>query len=264
MRQTTRLAAFSLAGSRAGMTLVFLLRVSGAASAGPTPNAEDLLKRVFENYRATTSVTSLAMTVHRAEWERRFSMTAWTRGGKDALVRFIAPAMDAGNATLQLGGETWVFNPKLNAVIKLPPGMMSQSWMGSDFSYDDLSKSEDLLTEYRHRVVASDTAAGHVMWTVEATPNPGAPVVWGKVVLKIRDDYVITEETFLDQDMRPVRRMQSEKIGLLDGRAYPTVMVMYPLDKPTQFTRVETLAARFNTPVAGYVFSLSNLQNPRP
>lgn len=204
------------------------------------------------------------MTVHRPEWERHLELKAWTRGRDDALVRFVAPAKDAGNATLKLGTDTWVFNPKLNEVIKLPASMMSQSWMGSDFSYNDLAKSEDIITEYTHRISATDRDTGHTVWTVEAIPKPGAPVVWGKVTLKIRDDDVVTEEAFFDQDLKPVRRMQTNRIALLGGRPYPVTMTMHPLDALDRWTRVDTSEGRFEISVPEYFFTLSNLQNPRP
>ena len=243
---------------------IFLLTAGAPpALAAAAPNADAILQRAFDNYRAKSSQTTVAMTIHRPAWERRLGVKAWTRGMDDALVRFTAPAADAGNATLKLGNDTWVYNPKLNQVIKLPASMMSQSWMGSDFSYNDLAKSDDLITEYTHRLIATDQAGGHTLWTIEADPKAGAPVVWGKVVLKIRDDNVFVEETFYDQDMKPARRMTADKIGLLAGRAYPVVMTMHPLDQPNQWTRIETDDGRFDVSVPGYFFTLSNLQNPR-
>ncbi len=227
------------------------------------PDADAILKRAFDNYRAGSSTTSVAMTVHRPDWERHLELKAWTRGEDDALVRFVAPPKDAGNATLKLGRDTWVFNPKLNEVIKLPASMMSQSWMGSDFSYNDLAKSEDIITEYTHSMLATEQLGDHTVWTIEAVPKPGAPVVWGKVTLKIRDDYVVTEETFFDQDMKPARHMLTEKVATLGDRPYPVMMTMHPLDTPAQWTRVDTTEGRFNISVPDYFFTLSNLQNPR-
>src|SRR5579863_5289952 len=170
---------------RAGLSMSILLMwlVSGTAASAATPSADTILHKAYDNYRSTGSQTQVSMTVHRPAWERRMDMKAWTRGDNDALVRFTAPAKDAGNATLKLGRDTWVYNPRLNQVIKLPASMMAQSWMGSDFSYDDLAKSTDILTDYTHRLVGTAQAAGHTVWTIEATPTPGAPVVWGKVSL---------------------------------------------------------------------------------
>lgn len=244
--------------------LVAILVLGPAAGAKAAPDADTLLRQVYENYRADSSQSTVTMTVHRKAWERRFELRAWTRGDDDALVRFTAPAKDAGNATLKLKNDTWVFNPRLNQVIKLPASMLSQSWMGSDFSYNDLAKSEDIIRLYTHRVVATEQAAGHTVWTVEATPRPGAPVVWGKVRLKVRDDHVIAEELYFDQDMKPVRRMQTDRVAPLGGRPYPVMMTMYPLDIPGQWTRVETTDGRFNVGAPAYLFTLSNLQNPRP
>jgi outer membrane lipoprotein-sorting protein len=243
--------------------IIGLAAATAPAAFAATPNAEAILQRAFDNYRAKSSTTTVSMTIHRPAWERRLSMRAWTRGQDDALVRFIAPAGDAGNATLKLGADTWVYNPKLNQVIKLPASMMTQSWMGSDFSYNDLAKSEDLMNQYTHRVIGTVQAGGHTTWSIEADPKLGAPVVWGKVVLVVRDDNVFVEETFYDQDMQPARRMTADKIAVLAGRAYPVVMTMHPLDQPNQWTRIETEDGRFDQNVPGYFFTLSNLQNPR-
>ena len=204
------------------------------------------------------------MTIHRPAWERHLSLQAWTRGDDDALVRFTAPAKDAGNATLKLGRDTWVFNPKLNQVIKLPASMMSQAWMGSDFSYDDLAKSEDILTDYSHRLLATRQAGGHTEWTIEADPKPGAPVVWGKLTVTIRDDCVITAGDLLRSGHEAGSPDGHRRVGQLGGRPYPVVMTMRPLDQPGQWTRIETAAGRFNAAVPAWRFTLSNLQNPRP
>jgi len=249
---------------RASLSIAILLTLCAArAGAAAAPNADAILRQAYENYRASSSTSTVAMTVHRPDWERHMDMKAWTRGDSDALVRFTGPAKDAGNATLKLAADTWVFNPKLNQVIKLPASMMSQAWMGSDFSYNDLSKSEDILTDYTHRLTATASVGGHTVWTIEATPKQGAPVVWGKVDMQVRDDDVIMGETFYDQDGKPARQMTVDRIAPLGGRPYPVSMTMHPLDQPGQWTRIETSGAEFNAAVPAYLFTLSNLQNPR-
>ena len=244
------------------LTALLICLLARPALAAP-PDAEAILRQAYANYRSAGSQSSVAMTIHRPEWERHMDLHAWTRGDDDALVRFTAPAKDAGNATLKLANDTWVFNPKLNQVIKLPASMMSQSWMGSDFSYDDLAKSEAILTDYTHAVTATAQADGHTVWTIDATPKPGAPVVWGKVALEVRDDYVLLGETFFDQDMKPARRMTADRVGLLGGRPYPVTMTMHPLDEADRWTRIETSGGQFDLDLPAYLFTLSNLQNPR-
>lgn len=243
--------------------MIAAIGLAASALSAPAPDADAILRQAFQNYRATSSETTVAMTIHRPAWDRHMEMKGWTRGEDGALVRFIAPVKDAGNAMLALGRESWVFNPKLNQVIKLPASMLAHSWMGLDFSHNDLSKSTDIISLYTHRLVSTQQVGGHTLWTMEATPKPGAAVVWGKVSLKIRDDYVLMEQTFFDQDNKPARRMQTDKVGPLDARLYPLIMTMHPIDLPNQWTRIETLDARFNVPVPAYRFTLSNLQNPR-
>ena len=247
-----------------GLILAFCLVILGAgATRAATPDADQLLRRTFDNFRADTSQATVGMTIHRPDWERSLQMKSFTRGDTDALVRFLAPPKDAGNATLKLTTGTWVFNPKLNQVIQLPASMMAQSWMGSDFSYNDLAKSTELLTEYTHRIIATESDGGHTVWTVECDPKPGQPIVWGKVTIKLRDDYVVLEEVYFDQDMKPARTMTTDKIGPLGGRDYPLVMTMHPSDTPGSWTRIETSDATFNIALPDYLFTLSNLQNPR-
>jgi outer membrane lipoprotein-sorting protein len=226
-------------------------------------DATALVRAAFDNWRAKSSEIAVTMTVHRPQWERSMSMKAWTKGDDDGLVRFVAPAKDAGNATLMLGNDTWVFNPKLNQVIKLPGSMLSQSWMGSDFSYNDLARSDELLTDYTHTIVAQAKDGGHAVYTIDAVPRPGAPVVWGKLQVRVRDDGVMLGETYFDQDMKPVRSMTTDKVAVLGGRPYPVVMTMRPAGESGKWTRIETTSGRFDIAVPGYLFTVSNLRNPR-
>lgn len=234
------------------------LRANAAAA-----DADALIRAAFDNWRAASSTTSVAMTVHRPDWERSLELKAWTRGDDDALVRFVAPAKDAGNATLKMGDDTWVFNPKLNQVIKLPASMMAQSWMGSDFSYNDLSKANDIMTKYTHRILGEKKDGPYTDYIIEALPKPGAPVVWGKQVVIVRKDGVLLGETYFDQDMKPVREMTTDKVGPLGGRDYPVAMTMRPAGEPGKWTRIDTASGAFNIAQPGYLFTLSNLQNPR-
>ncbi len=226
-------------------------------------DATALLRAAYDNWRASSSETEVTMTVHRPDWQRSMQMKGYTQGNDKALVRFTAPARDAGNATLQDGRNTWVYNPKLNQVIKLPASLMGQSWMGSDFSYNDLAKSEDVLDQYTHSVIGTSSASGHTVYQIEAIPKRGAPIVWGKLVIEVRDDGILISETFYDQDMQPVRTMSTDRIATLGGRPYPVVLTMRPNDNSGNWTRVETTSATFDVDLPNYLFTTSNLQNPR-
>ena len=242
----------------AGCILLFAGNIAMAA-----PDATALIKAALHNWRGDSSYTEVTMTVHRPEWERSMGMAAWTRGDADSLVRFTKPPGDAGNATLKLGQSLWLYNPKLSQVIQIPFSMMTQNWMGSDFSYNDFAKSDQVVTDYSHSFGPTEERAGRKIYVVVCLPKPGAPIVWGKQVLKIRDDYVLIEETFYDQDMKPVRRLETVKVAPLGGRPYPVVMRMSTLDKPGRWTELRCTKGTFDLALPEYLFTLSNLRNPR-
>lgn len=245
------------------LIMIFSIALTHTPAYADQVDPSALLQRSFDNWRGKTSETTITMTVHRPDWERSLTMKSWTKGNENTLARFTAPAKDAGNATLKHGNKTYVYNPKLNQVVSLPSSMLSQSWMGSDFSYNDLAKADDILTQYTHKIIKTANAHGHTVYTIEALPKPGAPVVWGKLEATVRDDGVLVKQTFFDQEMKPVRTMKTERIAPLGGRDYPVVITMSPKDKPDQWTKIETISGAFNVNIPGYVFTRSNLQNPR-
>lgn len=243
----------------AAAAMVWTAGVSAAWAA----DAVALMRSAFDNWRAKTSETTVTMVIHRPSWERSSTMVGWTEGDNLSLARFTAPAKDRGNATLIKKNRAWVYNPKLNQVIKIPSSTMAQAWMGSDFSYNDLSKTTDLLTRYTYKIIGTSKKGGHTVYTIEAMPKPGAPVVWGKQVVKIRDDGIFLEQVFYDQDMKVARTMTVDKVGAIGGRTYPLVITMHPADKKGQWTRITTTKAQFDIKLPGYTFTTSNLQNPR-
>ena len=134
-------------------------------------------------------------------------MVAWTRGTEDALIRFTAPAKDAGQATLKKGDQMWTFIPKFKKSMRLPSSMMSNSWGESDFSYNDLSRSDSLLRYYDLSVVEVEEKDDHKIYTLDAIPHDDAPVVWGKERMVMRDDYIMLSQTYFDQDLKPIKSL---------------------------------------------------------
>jgi len=253
----------SIAATLAGIAGLGGALGTARPAAAQSPDARAILKAAFSNWRADSSYAEVSMTIKRKTGTRTLSMKSWTKGSDKALVRFTAPARDAGNATLQLGSSTYIYNPKLNQVIKLPASAMSQSWMGSDFSYDDLARSEKVVTDYTHKIIGTTTINGKKVYKIQSIPKRGKPIVWGKQVIWVRGDGVLYQVEYFDQLGRRVRVMTADKIAILGGRPYPVVMTMRRDDKPGTYTKVATRSARFNIKIPAYTFTQSNLQNPR-
>jgi outer membrane lipoprotein-sorting protein len=157
----------------------------------------------------------------------------------------------------------WTYTPKLNKSIRLPGGMMSQSWAGSDFSYNDMSRSDKWLRDYTLEHVDTEQNEGQAVYVIDAVPREDAAVVWGKEQLRIREDLVLLELTYFDQDMQPVRRMVSLSIGERGGRVMATRMRMQEVDKPDQYTELEYLDMDFDVDVPDRMFTLFSLQSGR-
>jgi outer membrane lipoprotein-sorting protein len=245
--------------------LVASLAVISTASATnqPVMDARELIASAIDLTRGTTSYAEMSMVIHRPDWERSSSLQAWTRGREDALIRFTAPAKDAGNATLKDDEKMWTYTPKLNRVIRLPYSMMSQGWAGSDFSYNDLSRTDALLHQYDLEIVATEERDGHTIYTVDAVPHDTAPVVWGKEELVLRDDHVLISQTYFDQDLVALKRLEALEIGDLGGRTFATRMRMSKLDDPDNWTELAYHVADFDIDIDDGLFTVFALKTGR-
>jgi outer membrane lipoprotein-sorting protein len=226
-------------------------------------DAAAIVKAAIDYWRDVSSYSVVSMTIHRPDWQRTMTIRVWTRGSKESLVRVSAPAKDAGNATLLLDNDMWSFNPKINRVIKIPSSMMNQSWMGSDFSNNDLAKADDLIDQYTHKLLATEKHDGHTVWVVEAVPKETAPVVWGREVVKIRDDYLILEHAFYDQRGALVKKLVTFDIKPMGGKLIAARERMQRVDKPEEWTEVVTQEIHFGVTLDPSTFTLANLRNPR-
>ena len=226
------------------------------------PDATQLVKDSFDYYRGKASTATIEMTIHRPDWERTQAMKAWTVGEEDSLITTIEPAKDRGNGTLKKSEDMWIYNPKVKRTIKLPPSMMAQSWMGSDFSNNDLAKSNNIIDHYTHNLIDTTEQDGHTVYTIESIPNPEAPVVWGKQILKIRDDLIFLEESFYDETGERVKTLTFSDISDFSGKLYPATMRMRPADKPDQYTELHYRELEFMDTLPERYFTLSALKGP--
>jgi outer membrane lipoprotein-sorting protein len=154
----------------------------------------------------------------------------------------------------------WTYNPKVNRVIKLPPSLMAQSWMGSDFSNNDLAKSDSILFDYTHKLVGTERRDGHTVHVIESTPKPDAPVVWGMQRLKIRDDHVLIEQEYFDEERQSVKRMTASNIGMMSGRLFPRTWKMQQRDADNEYTVLHYRHLKFLDDLPDRIFTTNRLK----
>ena len=246
---------------RAGLLLIASIAGNRLPAAAQEPPAEEIIDRAESAIWGKTLQSQLTMTVTTARWTRTLELTAWIERPRRSFIRILAPAKEAGIGSLRIGAEMWNYLPTVERTIKIPPSMMLQPWMGSDFTNDDLVKESSLLNDYTHKVIAHDTAGGAPVYVIESTPRPDAAVVWGKIVTRVRRaDFLIAREEFYDERGTLVRVMTFSEIRILGGRLVPTKWEMRPTGKPGNVTTVVMTRATFDAPISGDIFTQRNLE----
>jgi hypothetical protein len=187
-------------------------------------------------------------------------MQAWSEGTQKSLIRILDPPKERGMATLKVDQNIWNYLPKVDRTIKLPASNMSGSWMGSHFSNDDLVKhsrfSEDYDCEFTEKPDGKDGYYG-----IECIPKPDAPVVWGKVAIRIRgSDELVEEVAYFDEEGGLVRTFSYEDVGELGGRRLPRRVKVVPSDKPDEYTEIIYEELTFDVKLSERTFTLQALR----
>jgi len=242
--------------------LVLSLSFSVVASANEG-DATEIVRDAVNHWRGVSSESVMTMVIHRPDWERSMTMRAWTKGEDHSLVRVLEPKKDRGNGTLTDDDNMWTFSPKVNRVIKIPSSMMGQSWMGSDFSNKGVARTDDIIDQYEHTILSVEEVDGVTVYEIESVPHEDAPVVWGREVLRIRDDHVVDTHRFYDQDGELVKKLVSLEIGEMGGRVIALRQRMGKIDAPDEWTEIQVDSVDYDVDLKDSLFTLSNLRNPR-
>lgn len=245
------------------LTLLISIIQAGTLCFANQDDASLIVEKAFDYWRGVSSYAEFSMTIHRSDFERTMSMKGWTKGRSDALFFVEKPAKDAGNGSLKKGKDMWSYNPKINRAIKLPPSMMSQSWMGSDFSNDDLAKSDRILEDYDHRILEKRIVDEHTLYLIESIAREEAPVVWGKQILEVRDDNIMLKQQFYDEDMILIKEMVAEDLVDFSGRLFPKTWTMRRVDEEDRYTRLDYQALDFDVDIEDRLFTLTSLKSKR-
>ena len=245
-------------------SIVLLTLATGVSFADSAArDASEIVRDALNHWRGLSSQSEMTMTIHRPAWERTMSMESWTEGEKRSLVRVTEPRKDRGNGTLIDDDQMWTFSPKINRVIKVPSSMMNQSWMGSDFSNKDISRTDDIVEQYDHSLLGESELDGLTVYEIESVPHEDSAVVWGREVLFIREDNVMVEHQFYDQDDKMVKFMRTFEFAEMGGRSVAARQRMEKSDSPDEWTEIILDDVEFDVALSDSVFTLSNLRNPR-
>ena len=247
-------------------TLLLLLAVPALSQT--SAELQRLVDRANKALRGDSSHGRLTMTIETPEWSRTLEVEGWNKDRTLALIVIRAPAKERGNTTLRRRTEMWVWMPKVARVIKIPPTMMHSAWAGSDFTYEDIVKSDSIAKDYEYRIVSKRHEPGEArtVYTLECLPKPDAPVVWGKVMLEVAvyDDgesvLALSEKDYSERG-ELIRTITLSDIKPMAGqKRLPTKLECRPEKKKGQRTILHYTFLEFGLPLTDEFFSYQRLQ----
>ena len=247
-----------------GIFVPLILSVFLLSFASPRYEEKDTARKIVEKidalYRAKTSKAQVEMEITTPHWQRTLKMDVWSEGMDKTFIRILEPKKERGIATLRIENEMWNFLPKTNKVMKIPPSMMMSSWMGSDFTNDDLVKEFTFLDSYHFEMITIDTPQEGVLY-IKCTPKEGLPIVWGYITIAVHEeDYMPLWEKYYDEKGKLVREMVFKETKSFGDRIVPSVLELIPKTKEGQKTVLRYLEAQFDIPLDSETFSLRNLR----
>jgi outer membrane lipoprotein-sorting protein len=226
-------------------------------------DAVEIIKKVDQKMRGNYNYQEMEMKIVRPEWERSIQMKSWSKGTQYAMILITAPAKEKGQVFLKRDKEMWNWVPSIERMIKIPPSMMMQSWMGSDFTNDDLVKESSILVDYNHSYLGEEEVNGTDCWKLQLDPKEEAPVVWGKIITWVDKEYNQLKVEYYDEDGYLENIMFSSDIQQMDDRKIPTHLEMIPADEEGKKTVINVLSATFDDPIPETFFSQQNMQRIR-
>ena len=244
------------------ITLLFLSFYNSELCSQET--ALEIIQKADEKLRGETSNSEIKMTIVRPSWQREMAMKSWSKGTELAIILITDPARDRGISFLKRDKELWNWQPSINRVIKMPPSMMMQSWMGSDFTNDDLVRESSIVEDYLHELIGDEEIDQRICYKIQLTPKENATVVWGKINIWIdKIDYMQMKTEMYDEDGYLVSTMYGKEIKTMGGKLLPSILEIIPSEEEGHKTIIEYVELIYNTPISDDFFSTRNLKRVR-
>jgi outer membrane lipoprotein-sorting protein len=224
-------------------------------------DATEIVDKAVEKMSGQSSKAEMQMKIVRPGWQRTISLSTWSKGTEFSMILVTAPAREEGTSYLKRQNEIWNWVPRIGRTVKLPPSMMKQSWMGSDFRNDDLIEESSMVTDYSHMLVGDSTINDRSCYHIEMTPKPTAPVVWGQVDIWIsKQEYLQLRTEFYNEDGELVDILEGSDIREMDGRVITSKFEMIPADKQDQRTVLEYESINFDIDISEDFFTVQNMK----
>jgi outer membrane lipoprotein-sorting protein len=228
-------------------------------------SATEIVSKADEKFNGEkSSIMVMSMTIIRPTWQRTVEFRNWSLGRDYALTLITAPSKDANQTFLKRKTEMWSWNPAISRLIKLPPSMMSQGWMGSDYTNDDILKESSVVNDYTHEIIGEETVGNRLCYKIKMVAKESAAVIWGSQLRWIdKKDFLVMKTELYDEEGTLIRTETGSEIKTMDGRTIPSLLELIPADEPGNKTVVNIKEIKFNIQILESFFSQQNMKNIR-
>lgn len=238
------------------MKKIILLTALIISSLSFSQNADEIIKKAEDRMKGTTSFSEMTITTIRPKWQREMSIKTWTKGDDYSVTLILSPAKDKGSVFLKRKKEMWNYIPSIERTVKMPPSMMSQSWMGTDMTNDDLVKESSLKNDFTKKILGSEKIENLDCYKIELTPKATINSIWGKILIWIsKKDYLQLKTQFYDQDDFLVNTILGKDVKVMGGKLMPTIMEVIPADKKGHLTRIRYNSMQFDLKIEDQIFT---------
>ena len=207
------------------------------AAAQQLPSVNDVVRHIDNLWRSSSSHATMTMTVVRNRGTRSLTLESWSQGTNEALIVIRQPAREAGTATLRTPEGLWNYAPRADRLIRIPSGLLSESWMGSDFTNDDLLRESSYLADHTTSL-AWKTVDGQRMLEVTLIPKPDLPVVYTRLVFLLEPESLTPRRADYYDGNDLTRSMIFDHIQTIGNKRVPMHMVLQPADRPNERTEI--------------------------
>lgn len=240
------------------VTLLIGLFVSISAF---SQDANAIIKKAYDKNEGSSQYAEMTMKIVRPRWQRTMNMKFCSLGSDYSMVLISSPVKDKGQTFLKVEKNMWMWNPTISRIIKLGPSMMSQGWMNSDYSNDELLNSASIINDYSAKIKGNEKIEGKDCYIIQLTPKAGRTIIWGKQILWIsKDGDLILKNEFYDEDNFLVKTHKASDIKIMDGRKIPTKFEIIPEDNPNNKTIMIMTKINFDIKVSKSFFTQQNMR----
>jgi len=243
------------------LTSLLMISLSGFSQ---DLSAKQIIVKADNLQRGQSNKGEMKMTIIRPKWTRTITLKSWSRGTDFSMTYILSPAKEKGQVFMKRKNEMWNWVPTISRMIKLPPSMMSQGWMGSDYTNDDILKESSIVVDYDHKIIGTEKLEDLDCYKIELTPKEDAAVTWGKVIKWIsKKEYWQLKTEYYDEDDELIRTEIASEVKTFGDRKLPSKLVILPADKPNQRTEVNILSSNFKVNIQESFFSQQNMKRVR-